>query len=104
MKYFIIAVIILALIMLFFIIKNIITNKKIFKFLNSFSDRYQLIKVKRKSYDYVLRIDDLDIYLCVLKVPKHSEICINSKETWKLSYSFTKNDPGKAYSSFRSTE
>ena len=101
MKYFIIALIILAFIVLCFIIGNIITNKKIFKFLNSFNDRYQLIKAKRKSYDYVLRTEDLDIYLCVLKVPKHCEICINSKETWKLSYSFTKNDPGKAYSSFR---
>ncbi len=101
MKYFIIALIILVFIVFLFIIRNIIINKKIFKFLQSFSDRYKIIQAKRKSYDYVLKTDDLDIYLYVLKVPKHSEICINSKETWKLSYSFSKNDPGKAYSSFR---
>ena len=100
MKYIIFVLILISLIISFHIISNVIIDKKIFKLLNSYNDKYTLIKSK-KYYDYVLRRGNLDIYVCILKIPRYSQICINSKDTWKLSYNTFKNDNSKAYSNSR---
>ena len=101
MKYFIIACIILILFIIVKIIIKIKQDKNIYKLLKDNEKNYKLIKVKKKAYDYVLRFEDIDVYLCVLKIPKYSQICINSKDTWKLSYNTFKQDKGKAYPNSR---
>ncbi len=101
MKYIIPCACILFLIILFYIIKNIIRNKKIYQLLLNNKDSYELIKVKHKGYDYVYKGANKDIYIKLAYVPNNSQICINSKETWKLSWSSVKQSPGKAYPNSR---
>ncbi|MBO7079538.1 MAG: hypothetical protein J6W64_06990 [Bacilli bacterium] len=101
MKYFFIVLTIIIILILVRIIIKIKSDKDIFNLLNKYSDKYTLVKAHKKAYQYVLRTDDLDIYVCVLKIPPHSQICINAKETWKLSYNTFKKDKGSGYSASR---
>lgn len=101
MKYFFIVLTIIIILILVRIIIKIKTDKDIFNLLNKYGDKYTLVKARKKAYQYVLRTDDLDIYVCVLKIPPHSQICINAKETWKLSYNTFKKDKGSGYSASR---
>ena len=59
------------------------------------------IKVKNKGYDYVLVKDNLEIYVKVAYIPKHSQVCINSKETWRLNWNTFKTEIGSSYSNNR---
>lgn len=101
MKYFIVCLICLLLVTCIYIIRKIISDKNIYDLLKKNEGKYRLIKAKKKSYDYVLRCENKDIYLCVLKIPKYSMVCINSKDTWKLSYNSVKQDKGRGYSNSR---
>ena len=101
MKYLIVVLVLIFIYIIIRIIIKIKQDKDIYKLLKNNEKEYQLIKVKKKAYDYVLRFEDIDVYLCVLKIPKYSQICINSKDTWKLSYNTFKQDKGKAYSNSR---
>ena len=101
MKYLIVVLVLIFIYIIIRIIIKIKQDKDIYKLLKNNEKEYQLIKAKKKAYDYVLRFEDLDVYLCVLKIPKYSQICINSKDTWKLSYNTFKQDKGKAYPNSR---
>lgn len=101
MKYFFIVLAIIIILVIVRIIIKIKTDKDIFNLLNKHSDKYTLIKARKKAYQYVLRTSDLDIYVCILKIPRYSQICINAKETWKLSYNTFKKDKGSGYSASR---
>ena len=101
MKYLIVVLVLIFIYIIIRIIIKIKQDKDIYKLLKNNEKEYQLIKAKKKAYDYVLRFADIDIYLCVLKIPKYSQICINSKDTWKLSYNTFKQDKGKEYSNSR---
>ena len=101
MRYFIIVLVIIIILIIIRVIIKVKSDQDIYNLLNSHSDKYTLIKARKKAYQYVLRCDDLDIYVCVLKIPQHSQICINAKETWKLSYNTFKKDKGSGYSNSR---
>ena len=103
-KYFIalgvsLALIIIVLVLIKFI-RNAVRRKNIEKQLSQYNE-FKLIKAHNKGYDYVLRSEDKDIYIKIAYTMKHSQICINSKETWKLSYSFFKKEYGLSYQSSR---
>lgn len=61
----------------------------------------ECISVKNKQYDYVLRKDNLDIYVRLVYIPKYSQVCINSKETWRLNWNTFKTEKGKGYQNNR---
>ena len=61
----------------------------------------ECVKVKNKAYDYVLRKDNIDIYVKIAYIPKYSQICINSKETWRLNWNTFKTEKGKGYQNNR---
>lgn len=59
------------------------------------------VKAKGKGYDYVLIKDNVEIYVKVAFINKNSQVCINSKETWKLSWNTFKTEKGRGYSNSR---
>lgn len=59
------------------------------------------VKVKGKAYDYVLIKDNVEIYVKIAFINKYSQVCINSKETWKLSWNTLKTEKGRGYSNNR---
>lgn len=98
-KYFIIALCIFAIYVLYYIIHNLVINKKIEDCLkiNSANYNFELIRAKKKVYDYLLKSEDINVYVKVLMIPKHSQITINAIDTWRLSWSTFKTDVGKSY-------
>ena len=96
------------ILMIFFVLSIIIKTKrkkKIYKLLydNQFNEhKYTLIGVnkdgnKKKEYDYILKFDDLHIYIKYYFLPSNSQICINAKETWVLNYGGSKSNYGRVY-------
>lgn len=61
----------------------------------------KVVKAKGKGYDYVLIKDNVEIYVKVAFINKNSQVCINSKETWKLSWNTFKTEKGRGYSNSR---
>ncbi|MBQ7275743.1 MAG: hypothetical protein IJS58_00710 [Bacilli bacterium] len=84
----IIGVLLILILVLSFIIKKR-KKKNIYKLLFDLQfgkNKYELIDVnknakKKKEYDYILKFDDLHIYIKYYFVPSNSQICINAKET-----------------------
>lgn len=92
--------VILVLVVIAYIIYLIKREKNISKVIleNNFC---KAIKVKNKAYDYVLKKDDIEIYIKLAYIPKYSQVCINSKETWRLNWNTFKTEKGSAYSNNR---
>ena len=97
---FIIIGIVLVLVIIAYIIYIIKREKEISKVIleNKFC---KAIKVKNKAYDYVLKKDNIEIYVKLAYIPKYSQVCINSKETWRLNWNTFKTEKGSAYSNNR---
>ena len=101
-KYIIVLGVVLLLVIISFFVYVALEKKekaKALDVLNNGLDKYELIKAKKKSYDYVLRLDEFDIYVRVLVIPNNSQICINAKETWVLSSNYVQRT--HSYSSKR---
>ena len=100
----IIGVLLILILVLSFIIKER-KKKNIYKLLFDLQfgkNKYELIDVnknakKKKEYDYILKFDDLHIYIKYYFVPSNSQICINAKETWVLNYGGSKSNHGRVY-------
>lgn len=98
--YVIIASIILVIIL--FALLEVVKRKKIYqRFLDcqyrAGKKRYEIIEAKKKEYDFVLKADDVHLYIKYISVPSNSQICINAKETWQLNYGGNKSNAGRVY-------
>ncbi len=92
--------IILVLVIIAYIIYKIKREKEISKVI--LENKYcKAIKIKNKGYDYVLKKNDIEIYVKIAYIPKYSQVCINSKETWRLNWNTFKTEKGSAYSNNR---
>lgn len=100
-KYLIIGLVVIVLIVILSIMKNIIMNKNILELLKKNEEKYKLIVCKKKAFDYILSTQEMDYYIKVVNIPKYSQITINSKETWKLSWNSFKTEKGSKYNNDR---
>lgn len=99
-KVIIIIAVILVLVIIGYIIYISKRNKEIDETILE-NKQCKAIKVKNKGYDYVLIKDELEIYVKLAYIPKHSQVCINSKETWRLNWNTFKTEIGSSYSNNR---
>lgn len=99
-KVIIIIAVILVLVIIGYIIYISKRNKEIDKTILE-NKQCKALKVKNKGYDFVLVKDNLEIYIKIAYIPKHSQVCINSKETWRLNWNTFKTEIGSSYSNNR---
>lgn len=92
--------VILVLVIIAYIIYRIKREKYISKIILE-NKHCKAIKAKNKAYDYVLKKDNIEIYIKLAYIPRYSQVCINSKETWRLNWNTFKTEKGSAYSNNR---
>ncbi len=94
-NFVIILLVILAILIIFYMIKNIKTNKVIYNKLNEICESFGYTLEKGKDADYTLKKDSFCINVLVSKIPKNSSVTINSKLTWCLRWGGKRN--GRSY-------
>ena len=58
---------------------------------------YMLSSAKDKAYDYMLESEEVEIYIKCVFIPKHSNVTINAKSTWRLSWGGNPSKLGRSF-------
>jgi len=86
----------------YLVVNPMLTRKNIYQlFLDNQNkdgkERYEIIEARKKSYDYCLKAEYVHLYIRYVSIPSNSQICINAKETWALSYGGNQKNKGRVY-------
>ncbi|MFA5542654.1 MAG: hypothetical protein WC008_03770 [Bacilli bacterium] len=74
------------------------SHKQIVEKLTKLEDKgYMMTSRRDKLYDYLLENEEVEVYIKCVFIPKHSNVTINAKSTWRLSWGGNPSKLGRSF-------